>query len=72
MKSLLAIYPGSIVSEELCIREGCLCFFDESNQRYISIPKTEISEKEVLVLQSFLTPADEGNQLSMKSPEENK
>lgn len=47
-------------------------FFDESNQRYISIPKTEISEKEVLVLQSFLTPADEGNQLSMKSPEENK
>ncbi|MGW8262832.1 hypothetical protein ACWHAR_22920, partial [Bacillus sp. LR--39] len=22
MKSLLAIYPGSIVSEELCIREG--------------------------------------------------
>ncbi|MEC0315141.1 PucR family transcriptional regulator [Bacillus subtilis] len=72
MKSLLAIYPGSIVSEELCIREGCLCFFDESNQRYISIPKTEISEKEVLVLQAFLTPADEGNQLSMKSPEENK
>ncbi|QHQ81592.1 PucR family transcriptional regulator [Bacillus subtilis] len=72
MKSLLAIYPGSIVSEELCIREGCLCFFDESNQRYISIPKTDISEKEVLVLQAFLTPAGEGNQMSMKSPEENK
>ncbi|PJZ01387.1 MULTISPECIES: PucR family transcriptional regulator [Bacillus] len=72
MKSLLSIYPGSIVSEELCVQDGCLCFFDENNQRYISIPKTEISEKELLLLQSFLTPADEVNQMSLKSPEENK
>ncbi len=72
MKSLLDIYPGSIVSDELCVKEDCLCFFDENSQRYISIPKTEISEKETLLLQSFLTPADEVNQMSLKSPEENK
>ncbi|AUZ28375.1 hypothetical protein C1T28_15340 [Bacillus subtilis] len=72
MKSLSSIYPGSIVSEELCVMEGCLCFFDENSQRYISIPKTEISEKETLLLQSFLTPADEVNQMSLKPPEENK
>ncbi|MCO4852576.1 PucR family transcriptional regulator [Bacillus vallismortis] len=72
MKSLLSIYPGSIVSEELCVQDGCLCFFDENSQRYISIPKTEISENEIVLLQSFLKPADEVNQMSLKSPEENK
>ncbi|MDY7432687.1 helix-turn-helix domain-containing protein [Bacillus sp. V26] len=72
MKSLLAIYPGSIVSDKLCTQEDCLCFFDENSQKYISIPKTEISQKETLLLQSFLTLAEEADHMSFKSPEENR
>ncbi|ASS73115.1 PucR family transcriptional regulator [Bacillus atrophaeus] len=70
MKSLTAIYPGAILSEELCTAEDYLCFFDEKSQTYISIPRKEISEKEKLLLQSFLTLAGDGGLFFHKTAEE--
>lgn len=59
MNPLLAIYPRAVLSDTCCTAEDVFCFYDEKRRVYVTIPKEDIAPKEKLLLESFLTPAEE-------------
>ncbi len=59
MNPLLAIYPRAVLSDTCCTAEDVFCFYDEKRRVYAAIPKEDITPKEKLLLESFLTPAEE-------------
>ena len=59
MNPILAIYPRAVLSDTCCTAEDVFCFYDEKSRVYIAIPKEDITQKEKLLLDSFLTPAEE-------------
>ncbi len=59
MNPLLAIYPRAVLSDTCCTAEDVFCFYDEKRRVYVAIPKEDITPKEKLLLESFLTPAEE-------------
>lgn len=59
MNPLLAIYPRAVLSDTCCTAEDVFCFYDEKRRGYVAIPKEDITPKEKLLLESFLTPAEE-------------
>lgn len=59
MNPILAIYPRAVLSDTCCTAEDVFCFYDEKRRVYVAIPKEDITQKEKLLLNSFLTPAEE-------------
>ncbi len=47
MKSPLDIYPGSIVSDELCVKEDCLCFLMRTVRDISPFRKRKLAKRDI-------------------------
>lgn len=54
-KNLLKLYPDTIIQENPNYNDQYYCYYDKSSKQYFSIPKSSITEREQLLLETMYT-----------------
>ncbi|WP_046174297.1 PucR family transcriptional regulator [Domibacillus indicus] len=67
MKSIEKIYTRALMTEKLVPDKTRFHFFDKGKNRYISIPKQDVTEKEQQLLSHFFIPVEQEQGISQLS-----
>ncbi len=67
MKSMQEIYKRAFVSSTLEQKENYVHYYDQTQNKYISIPKEDVSEKEQQLLSHFYVPVEREKEMTQLS-----
>lgn len=68
IKKLLQLYPGILIQDYPRFDQNYYCFFHEQTNEYISIPKQQLTDREVLLLETILTKVQQTATFLNNSP----